>query len=89
MDLLAADKSGLTTARLATIVRQKDAAYRGVVEQLARGNVREAIADLDARGFVVDPEPIEPHARRSGRFLHKAGRHAGGRASKRCSQTSE
>jgi conjugative relaxase-like TrwC/TraI family protein len=45
-------EAGLETARLDEIVRQKDPALKEVVEQLSRGNVREAIERLDAQGRI-------------------------------------
>jgi ATP-dependent exoDNAse (exonuclease V) alpha subunit len=45
-------EAGIGTARLDEIVRQKDPALKEVVEQLSRGNVREAIERLDAQGRV-------------------------------------
>jgi ATP-dependent exoDNAse (exonuclease V) alpha subunit len=45
-------EAGIETARLDEIVRQKDPALKEVVEQLARGNVREAIERLDTQGRV-------------------------------------
>jgi hypothetical protein len=42
----------MQTARLDEIFRQKDPALKEVVEQLARGEVREAIQDLDRQGRV-------------------------------------
>jgi ATP-dependent exoDNAse (exonuclease V) alpha subunit len=45
-------EAGIETARLDEIVRQKDPALREVVEQLSRGNVREAIEQLDAQGRI-------------------------------------
>jgi ATP-dependent exoDNAse (exonuclease V) alpha subunit len=45
-------EAGIETARLDEIVRQKDPALKEVVEQLSRGNVREAIEQLDAQGRV-------------------------------------
>jgi conjugative relaxase-like TrwC/TraI family protein len=45
-------EAGIQTARLDEIVRQKDPALKEVVEQLSRGNVREAIERLDAQGRV-------------------------------------
>jgi ATP-dependent exoDNAse (exonuclease V) alpha subunit len=45
-------EAGMQTARLDTIVRQKDPALRAVVEQLARGEVRNAVHQLDAQGRV-------------------------------------
>jgi len=49
-------EAGIETARLDEIVRQKDPALKEVVEQLSRGNVREAIERLDAQGRVTKPE---------------------------------
>ncbi|MGH9711887.1 MAG: MobF family relaxase [Candidatus Acidiferrales bacterium] len=45
-------EAGIETARLDEIVRQKDPALKGVVEQLWRGNVRDAMEKLDAQGRV-------------------------------------
>jgi len=45
-------EAGLRTARLDEIVRQKDPALKEVVEQLARGDVREAISNLNGQGRV-------------------------------------
>jgi ATP-dependent exoDNAse (exonuclease V) alpha subunit len=45
-------EAGLETARLDEIVRQKDPALKEVVEQLSRGNVREAVEKLDNQGRV-------------------------------------
>jgi len=45
-------EGGIQTARLDQIVRQKDPALKEVVEQLARGNVGEAIGRLDTQGRV-------------------------------------
>src|SRR5438552_478536 len=45
-------EAGIQTARLDEIVRQKDPALKEVVEQLSRGNVREAIEKLRAQGRV-------------------------------------
>lgn len=52
-------EAGMQTARLDEIVRQKDPALKEAVEQLARGEVREAIDNLDRQGRVheiVNPE---------------------------------
>jgi len=52
-------EAGMRTARLDDIVRQKDPALRETVEQLARGDVREAIGALDRQGRVheiADPQ---------------------------------
>jgi conjugative relaxase-like TrwC/TraI family protein len=45
-------EAGIQTARLNEIVRQKDPALKEVVEQLARGNVRDAMEKLDTQGRV-------------------------------------
>jgi ATP-dependent exoDNAse (exonuclease V) alpha subunit len=45
-------EAGIATARLEAIVRQHDPALRAVVEQLARGEVRGAVHQLDAQGRV-------------------------------------
>ena len=45
-------EAGIETARLDEIVRQKDPALKEVVEHLSRGNVREAIEQLDAQGRI-------------------------------------
>jgi ATP-dependent exoDNAse (exonuclease V) alpha subunit len=45
-------EAGIQTARLDEIVRQKDPALKEVVEQLSRGNVREAIERLNTQGRV-------------------------------------
>jgi ATP-dependent exoDNAse (exonuclease V) alpha subunit len=44
--------AGIETARLDDIVRQKDPGLKEVVSRLARGDVREAIAQLDTQGRV-------------------------------------
>ncbi len=44
--------AGLRTARLDEIIRQKDPALKEAVEQLARGEVREAIDNLNRQGRV-------------------------------------
>jgi conjugative relaxase-like TrwC/TraI family protein len=45
-------EAGIETARLDEIVRQKDPALKEVVEQLSRGQVREAMEKLNAQGRV-------------------------------------
>ena len=44
--------AGMKTVKLEEIVRQKDPQLKEVVQQLARGNVREAINNLDQQGRV-------------------------------------
>jgi conjugative relaxase-like TrwC/TraI family protein len=45
-------EAGLRTAHLDEIIRQKDPALKGAVEQLARGEVRDAIGNLNQQGRV-------------------------------------
>jgi conjugative relaxase-like TrwC/TraI family protein len=45
-------EAGIQTARLDEIVRQRDPALKEIVQQLSRGNVREAIERLDTQGRV-------------------------------------
>jgi len=44
--------AGMKTVKLKEIVRQKNPELKGVVQQLARGNVREAINNLDQQGRI-------------------------------------
>jgi len=44
--------AGMRTVKLEEIVRQKDPELKRVVEQLARGELREAIQSLDRQGRV-------------------------------------
>jgi hypothetical protein len=44
--------AGMKTVKLEEIVRQKDPELKQVVEQLARGEVREAVQDLERQGRV-------------------------------------
>jgi ATP-dependent exoDNAse (exonuclease V) alpha subunit len=45
-------EAGMRTARLDEIIRQKDPALKEAVEQLARGDVRQAIGNLNSQGRV-------------------------------------
>jgi conjugative relaxase-like TrwC/TraI family protein len=49
-------EAGLRTARLDEILRQKDPVLKETVEQLARGEVKEAIASLNSQGRVHEIE---------------------------------
>jgi len=52
-------QAGMQTAQLDEIVRQKDPLFREVVEQLSRGDIREAIENLAQQGRVhqfADPQ---------------------------------
>jgi conjugative relaxase-like TrwC/TraI family protein len=53
--------AGMVTARLEEIVRQKDPELKRVVEQLARGQVHEAVENLNRQGRVHE---IPDHDRR-------------------------
>jgi conjugative relaxase-like TrwC/TraI family protein len=53
--------AGMKTVRLEEIVRQKDPVLKEVVEQLARGEVREAVQSLDLQGRVHE---IKDHGER-------------------------
>jgi ATP-dependent exoDNAse (exonuclease V) alpha subunit len=53
--------AGMVTVRLEEIVRQKDPELKRVVEQLARGQVHEAVENLDRQGRVHE---IPDHDRR-------------------------
>jgi conjugative relaxase-like TrwC/TraI family protein len=44
--------AGMRTARLDTVVRQQDLALREAVEQLARGEVRQAMDSLESQGRI-------------------------------------
>jgi conjugative relaxase-like TrwC/TraI family protein len=53
--------AGMKTVKLEEIVRQKDPELKEAVQQLARGNVREAIDNLDQQGRVHE---VPGHAER-------------------------
>ena len=68
----------MQTARLHEIVRQKDPELKEAVEQLARGDVHGAIANLDQQGRVheiVGPRRAAQCNR--SRVRARAARHAG------------
>ena len=82
-------EAGLRTARLDEIIRQKDPALKEAVEQLARGEVREAIANLNNQGRVHEIEdresvsarsPASMCARRRRRLLSRRTMNRGGRS---------
>jgi ATP-dependent exoDNAse (exonuclease V) alpha subunit len=54
-------EAGMRTAHLDEIIRQKDPALKEAVEQLARGEVREAVSNLQRQGRVHE---IESHGER-------------------------
>ena len=59
-------EAGMRTARLDEIIRQKDPALKEAVEQLARGEVREAIGNLNSQGRVHEiGDRAGAHQRRS------------------------
>ena len=45
-------QAGMRTAELDEIIRQKDAALKNAVEQLSRGEVREAVTSLEQQGRI-------------------------------------
>jgi conjugative relaxase-like TrwC/TraI family protein len=49
-------EAGMRTAQLDEIIRQKDPALKAAVEQLARGEVREAVTSLEHQGRVHEIE---------------------------------
>jgi len=53
--------AGMKTVRLEDIVRQKDPELRQVVEQLARGEVREAVQNLERQGRVHEIQGHDEH----------------------------
>jgi conjugative relaxase-like TrwC/TraI family protein len=53
--------AGMVTVRLDEVVRQKDPELKRVVEQLARGEIREAVQSLDRQGRVHE---IPDHSER-------------------------
>ncbi|HTU16537.1 MAG TPA: AAA family ATPase, partial [Gemmataceae bacterium] len=57
------DQGGLTPARLSTIRRQEDPAYRTAVERLSEGRVEEGFDRLDALGFIHEIEDPEERYR--------------------------
>jgi len=57
--------AGLRTAHLDEIIRQKDPALKEAVEQLARGEVREAIGNLNEQGRVHEIGDATNASRRS------------------------
>ncbi len=57
------DQAGLTPARLSTIRRQEDPAYRTAVERLSEGRVQEGFDRLDALGFILEIENPEERYR--------------------------
>jgi ATP-dependent exoDNAse (exonuclease V) alpha subunit len=64
-------EAGLRTARLDEILRQKDPVLKETVEQLARGEVKEAIASLNSQGRVHE---IKDRAARFGEMAREYAR---------------
>jgi len=61
-------EAGLRTAHLDEIIRQKDPALKEAVEQLARGEVREAIGNLNQQGRILE---IKDRHERIGEIAHE------------------
>ncbi len=57
------DQAGLQPARLSTIRRQEDPAYRTAVERLSEGRVEEGFDRLDALGFIHEIADAEERYR--------------------------
>jgi ATP-dependent exoDNAse (exonuclease V) alpha subunit len=70
-------EAGLRTARLDEILRQKDPVLKETVEQLARGEVKEAIASLNSQGRVHEIGPWRAHRRDGAGVCALAGADAG------------
>src|SRR2546422_10277666 len=68
-------ETGLSIVRLDDIVRQQDPALRAVVGHLARGQVRNAIQQLDAQGRVHEIPDREARLRT---IAHEYARHSEG-----------
>jgi conjugative relaxase-like TrwC/TraI family protein len=67
--------AGMVTIRLEEIVRQKDAELKQVVEQLARGEVLEAIQNLDRQGRIHEiPDHGERMAAIAREYANSPGR---------------
>jgi len=64
-------EAGLRTARLDEILRQKDPVLKETVEQLARGEVKEAIASLNSQGRVHE---IKDRGQRFGEMAREYAR---------------
>jgi conjugative relaxase-like TrwC/TraI family protein len=64
-------EAGIQTARLDQIVRQRDPALKEVVEHLSRGNVREAIEQLDMQGRVHEIPGLDERLREIAREYAK------------------
>ncbi len=70
--------AGMKTVKLEEIVRQKNPELKQVVEQLARGEVREAVQGLERQGRVHEiRRPRGTHRRHSEGICEVAGGYAG------------
>jgi conjugative relaxase-like TrwC/TraI family protein len=68
-------EAGLRTAHLDEIMRQKDPTLKEVVEQLARGDVGEAIGNLNKQGRVLEIKDREERLREIAReYVHSPER---------------
>ena len=52
---------GIQTAEVSKIYRQKNEAYRLAVEDLAKGDIRNAFGQLDGMGFIQEIDPLNPN----------------------------
>jgi conjugative relaxase-like TrwC/TraI family protein len=52
---------GIQAAEVSKIYRQRDAGYRAAVDDLSRGDVRQAFARLDSIGSIQSVDPLKPN----------------------------
>ncbi|MVM34457.1 relaxase domain-containing protein [Spirosoma sp. HMF4905] len=52
---------GIQTAEVSKIYRQKDEAYRHAVEDLAKGDMKNAFGKLDMMGSIQEIDPLQPN----------------------------
>lgn len=53
---------GIKTAEVSKIYRQRNVQYRSAVEDLSKGDVRQAFDKLDDMGSIKEINPMQPHA---------------------------
>lgn len=60
---------GIKTAEVSKIYRQKDEYYRSAVEDLSKGNVKDAFQKLDHMGSVKSVSPLKPNEELVGDYV--------------------
>lgn len=60
---------GIRSAEVSRIFRQKDAKYRAAVEDLSKGNVRNAFETLDHIGAIKAIDPLDPNNELVGDYI--------------------